>query len=203
MTDSIVAFRMQLKPGFEAEYQRRHDELWPELRAALTAAGIVEYRIFLDPKTLSLFAYQRLAPGADTSALLLTAVVVTAPVVAFYVVVVDGLTAFARGIVKAHLADFVAEREPDPTKLPFGKQCAVVKQVQTYGVLPANVLKAGTDNLLLHRVGWVAHELSRYVADGSDFAVGTPCKQRCIEVDTLDVCAGAKLHWLLVLMAQR
>ncbi len=69
MTDTIVAFRMQLKPGFEAEYQRRHDELWPELRAVLTAAGIVEYRIFLDPDTRALFAYQRLAPGADTSVL--------------------------------------------------------------------------------------------------------------------------------------
>ena len=66
MTDCIVAFRMQLKPGFEAEYKRRHDELWPELRAALMDVGIVEYRIFLDPDTLALFAYQRLAPGADT-----------------------------------------------------------------------------------------------------------------------------------------
>ena len=69
MTDSITAFRMQLKSGFETEYQRRHDELWPELRAALTDAGIVEYRIFLDPDTRSLFAYQRLASGADTSVL--------------------------------------------------------------------------------------------------------------------------------------
>ncbi len=69
MTDSIVAFRMQLKSGFETEYQRRHNELWPELRAALMDAGIVEYRIFLDPDTRSLFAYQRLAPDADTSGL--------------------------------------------------------------------------------------------------------------------------------------
>lgn len=69
MTDSIVAFRMQLKSGFETEYQRRHNELWPELRAALMDAGIVEYRIFLDPDTRSLFAYQRLVPGADTSGL--------------------------------------------------------------------------------------------------------------------------------------
>ena len=27
------AFRMQLNPGMEAEYKRRHDEIWPELSA--------------------------------------------------------------------------------------------------------------------------------------------------------------------------
>lgn len=69
-TDStIVAFRMQLKAGVEAEYQRRHDELWPDLRDALRQAGIAEYYIFLDPPTGALFAFQRLAAGADPSGL--------------------------------------------------------------------------------------------------------------------------------------
>ena len=27
------AFKMQLNPGMEAEYKRRHDEIWPELVA--------------------------------------------------------------------------------------------------------------------------------------------------------------------------
>lgn len=57
-----IAFLMQLKPGAEAEYRRRHDEIWPELSAALTAAGIVDYSIFLDPETLSLFAVLKLKP---------------------------------------------------------------------------------------------------------------------------------------------
>jgi L-rhamnose mutarotase len=57
-----VAFLMQLKPGFEAEYRKRHDEIWPELSAALTEAGIVDYSIFLDPETLGLFAVLRLKP---------------------------------------------------------------------------------------------------------------------------------------------
>ena len=26
-----TAFKMKLKPGYEAEYKRRHDEIWPEL----------------------------------------------------------------------------------------------------------------------------------------------------------------------------
>jgi hypothetical protein len=40
-----IAFTMQLVPGTEAEYQRRHDEIWPELSDLLKAAGIEEYSI--------------------------------------------------------------------------------------------------------------------------------------------------------------
>ena len=39
---------MKLLPGFEAEYKKRHDEIWPELAALLKEAGIHEYTIFLD-----------------------------------------------------------------------------------------------------------------------------------------------------------
>ncbi len=55
------AFRMQLKPGMVAEYRRRHDEIWPELSALLTAAGISDYSIFLDKQSLALFAVLDLA----------------------------------------------------------------------------------------------------------------------------------------------
>ncbi|QEH40774.1 L-rhamnose mutarotase [Chitinophaga sp. XS-30] len=51
-----VGFKMKLKKGFEAEYKKRHDELWPELEALLKSAGIRDYVIFLDEETLSLFA---------------------------------------------------------------------------------------------------------------------------------------------------
>jgi len=57
---------MKLKPGMAAEYQRRHDELWPELAAALREAGIRDYSIFLDEATNTLFAFQRRT--ADTTA---------------------------------------------------------------------------------------------------------------------------------------
>ena len=50
-----IAFKMQLHKGFEEEYKRRHDELWPELSQLLKQAGISEYSIFLDPSTNSLF----------------------------------------------------------------------------------------------------------------------------------------------------
>lgn len=49
------AFRMQLNPGMEAEYTRRHDAIWPELAALLKAAGIEDYSIHLDRETGALF----------------------------------------------------------------------------------------------------------------------------------------------------
>jgi L-rhamnose mutarotase len=50
-----IAFKMQLRKGFEKEYQERHDKLWPELEQLLKQAGISAYSIFLDPSTNSLF----------------------------------------------------------------------------------------------------------------------------------------------------
>jgi len=55
-----VAFKMKLKAGYEEEYKRRHDEIWPELTEKLSRAGIYDYSIFLDKKTLTLFAVQKL-----------------------------------------------------------------------------------------------------------------------------------------------
>lgn len=48
---------MMLKPGCEAEYKKRHDELWPEMVEMLKAHGGHNYSIFLHPQTLQLFAY--------------------------------------------------------------------------------------------------------------------------------------------------
>lgn len=50
------AFKMQLHPGQEAEYKRRHDEIWPELSALLKEAGVSDYSIHLDRDTGTLFA---------------------------------------------------------------------------------------------------------------------------------------------------
>jgi L-rhamnose mutarotase len=54
---------MKLKPGNEAEYKRRHDEIWPELSAALTEAGIRDYSIFLDRSSGTLFGVQKRLEG--------------------------------------------------------------------------------------------------------------------------------------------
>lgn len=55
------AFKMKLKPGVAEEYKRRHDEIWPDLSAAISEAGVSDYSIFLDEETLTLFAVQKLA----------------------------------------------------------------------------------------------------------------------------------------------
>jgi len=59
------AFTMKLKPGFEDEYKKRHDEIWPELKALLSDKGISDYAIYLDKRTLTLFAVQHLADNFD------------------------------------------------------------------------------------------------------------------------------------------
>lgn len=69
------AFKMQLKPGCAAEYQKRHDEIWPVLAQRLKDAGISDYSIFLDPETQVLFAFQRQASPAAAAALPSDAVV--------------------------------------------------------------------------------------------------------------------------------
>jgi len=58
-----AAFKMRVKPGCEAEYQRRHDEIWPELEQLLSDAGIYDYSIFLDEQTGVLFALQKRKEG--------------------------------------------------------------------------------------------------------------------------------------------
>jgi len=51
------AFRMKVHAGHEAEYQRRHSPIWPELEEVLRRHGVTHYSIFLDPVTQDLFAY--------------------------------------------------------------------------------------------------------------------------------------------------
>ena len=52
-----LSFVLRLKPGAEAEYRRRHDELWPEMRELLISSGIVHYEIGLHSATSMLFAF--------------------------------------------------------------------------------------------------------------------------------------------------
>ena len=52
-----IASKMRLRKGLEAEYKKRHDEIWPELKALLKENGISDYSIFLDNETNNLIAY--------------------------------------------------------------------------------------------------------------------------------------------------
>jgi L-rhamnose mutarotase len=54
MTERI-AFRMNLYPGQVEEYEKRHDEIFPELAEALKNAGVSDYSIWHDPESNHLF----------------------------------------------------------------------------------------------------------------------------------------------------
>ena len=56
-----VAFKMFLKPGFEQEYEKRHNEIWPELEKLIQESGVYDYSIFFDKDTNILFASQKVS----------------------------------------------------------------------------------------------------------------------------------------------
>jgi len=62
------AWVLEVRPGHEEEYKRRHDEIWPEMLEALRAAGISNYNIFRHG--LTLFGYFETDDLARTQAIL-------------------------------------------------------------------------------------------------------------------------------------
>lgn len=68
----IKGFKMKLYPEQAAEYEKRHNELWPEMIDMIHAHGGKNYSIFLDHETLTLFGVIELedeelwAKSADT-----------------------------------------------------------------------------------------------------------------------------------------
>jgi L-rhamnose mutarotase len=49
------AWVLEVRPGYEEEYKRRHDEIWPEMVETLREAGVHNYSIFRHG--LTLFGY--------------------------------------------------------------------------------------------------------------------------------------------------
>ena len=49
------AWVLEVRPGYEEEYKRRHEEIWPEMVETLKEAGIHNYSIFRHG--LTLFGY--------------------------------------------------------------------------------------------------------------------------------------------------
>jgi L-rhamnose mutarotase len=55
------AWKGRIKPGMQAEYKRRHDEIWPEMLALLKSAGIRNYSIWSDGRDV--FGYYECEQG--------------------------------------------------------------------------------------------------------------------------------------------
>ncbi|MBN8247801.1 MAG: L-rhamnose mutarotase [Verrucomicrobia bacterium] len=66
------AFVMSVNPGAEAEYERRHRPVWPELEAVLLRQGVTRYSIFLEPDSRQLFAYVEFTDEAQWDAIAAT-----------------------------------------------------------------------------------------------------------------------------------
>ena len=68
----IRGFKMKLYEGMEEEYEKRHNELWPEMADMIHEHGGKNYTIFWDKDTNILFGYieiedeEKWAKGADT-----------------------------------------------------------------------------------------------------------------------------------------
>ena len=55
------AFVIQARPGMAAEYQRRHNPIWPDLEQTLKRHGVSNYSIFLRENTGEMFGYLEVA----------------------------------------------------------------------------------------------------------------------------------------------
>lgn len=62
------AFVMQMNPDAHAEYQRRHNPIWPELEEVLKQHGAHRYSIFLDEKRNLLFGFVEIESEARWNA---------------------------------------------------------------------------------------------------------------------------------------
>jgi len=69
----IKGFKMMLNHGMEVEYEKRHNELWPEMADMIHEYGGSNYTIFWDKDTNILFGYieiedeEKWSKGADTA----------------------------------------------------------------------------------------------------------------------------------------
>ncbi len=60
-----VCFTFEIHPGTEAEYKKRHDEIWPELVEAIKSAGQANYSLFRQGTTI--IGYVECHPDAATA----------------------------------------------------------------------------------------------------------------------------------------
>lgn len=60
-----ACFTFQLRAGTEAEYERRHDEIWPDLVVAIREGGVHNYTLFR--RGLTVVAYAECEPDAATA----------------------------------------------------------------------------------------------------------------------------------------
>jgi L-rhamnose mutarotase len=68
------AFVMSVNPDKHAEYEKRHNPVWPEMQQVLREHGVHNYSIFLHPQTNQLFGYVEIEDQAKWDAIAQTPV---------------------------------------------------------------------------------------------------------------------------------
>jgi len=63
------AFIMKVASSEHAEYERRHNPIWPDLELTLRGHGVHNYSIFLDSETSTLFGYAEIESEEDWEAI--------------------------------------------------------------------------------------------------------------------------------------
>lgn len=57
MRKIVKGFKMKVYPDCHEEYEKRHNNLWPEMKEMIHQYGGSNYTIFLDQETSTLFGY--------------------------------------------------------------------------------------------------------------------------------------------------
>jgi L-rhamnose mutarotase len=60
-----LCFTFEIRPGTEAEYKQRHDEIWPELVDAIKDAGFANYSLFR--RGTQIIAYAECHPDVESA----------------------------------------------------------------------------------------------------------------------------------------
>ena len=71
------SFKMKLFKGQEKEYEKRHNELWPEMKEMIHEYGGKNYSIFLDKETNILYGYIELESEEKVNIASLTKIMTT------------------------------------------------------------------------------------------------------------------------------
>ena len=68
------AFVMKVHEDYYDEYEKRHNELWPEMKQAIFEHGAIHYSIYLLKETGQLFAFLQLEDDSTWDELAQTAI---------------------------------------------------------------------------------------------------------------------------------
>ena len=106
-----VCFTFEIYEGKVAEYEKRHDEIWPELVEAINTSGFKNYSIFR--RGLTAIGYMECVPDKKTAFAKLSSYDVNAKWGKWFEDIIVNLTDSQGNLIELkeiwHLAEYMAE----------------------------------------------------------------------------------------------